>query len=604
MHQATDYITPNQVQTIHELFLERVARTPEQIAYRFFDHHDSSWQELSWQAMQQRLAGWYTALRHERLNPGDRVALMLANSPEWACFDLAALALGLVVVPLFANDRPENIAYILEATQSRVLLCPGLAYWKDLDPVLHRLQHIQTIVTLDHCRPQDQETRIICASDWLNRLAEPIAPRGHDGDTLASIVFTSGTTGPPKGVMLSHRNILENSYAGLEAIAIYPDDLFLSFLPMSHMLERTVGYYLAIMAGATVAFARSIPQLAEDIQQLQPTALIAVPRIFERIHARIEESLQNRGPLARTLFALAVKIGWSRFRHAQGRQGWRPELLLHPLLDRLIGSKVRAQLGGRMRVIISGGAPLSPKIAQCFIGLGLPLFQGYGLTETSPVVSVNRPERNEPSTVGPPLPGVEVRVGSNDELLVRGSCVMLGYWKNPEATAEIIDDQGWLHTGDKAMIREGLIRITGRLKEIIVMSNSEKVAPVDLELAVATDPLLEQVMVVGEGRPYLTMVAVLNRKHWNKLCAELKLPYSEASLGSETVQQAVLSRVEARLTPFPGFAWIKEVALTLEPWTVENGLLTPTLKIKREQVAARMEPAIKAMYQASSPKPG
>jgi len=596
MQPSTDYLTPASVQTLPGLFWQRAERTPDNIAYRFYDQIQEQWQEITWEAMATRVARWFAALAREELAPGDRVALMLPNGPDWVCFDLAAQSHGLVVVPLFANDRPENIAYILEQTQARVLLCPGLAYWNDLEPVLHRLARIQRIVTLEFCKLQDQDRRIVCSSDWLE--VEPQRPSllPQDGDSLATIVFTSGTTGPPKGVMLSHNNILGNCFASLQAVPVYPEDIFLSFLPLSHMLERTAGYYLPIMAGATVAFARSIAGLAEDLTVIRPTALIAVPRIFERIHASIQANLANHSVVARRLFTLAVASGWRAFLHRQGRAGLHPLFLLKPLLHGLVAGKVQAKLGGRIRAIVSGGAPLAPDIARLFIGLDLPLLQGYGLTETSPVVSVNRLDNNDPEGVGPPLPGIEVSLDRSGELLVRGSCVMLGYWQNEEATQKTIDPEGWLHTGDQARIDNGHIYITGRLKEILVLSNSEKVPPVDLEMAIVRDPLFDQAVVVGENKPYLTLLAVVNPDQWLKCCSALNIPAEKEHLSHEKVLREALARVEKQLQPFPGFMRIKKITLTLEPWTVDNGLLTPTLKTKREAVLNQYQSAIQAMY--------
>jgi len=596
MPESTDYISPEQAQTLYGLFVQRIAKSPENTAYTFFDKVKEQWTDLSWRDMSTQIGIWQAALMGEGLGEGERVAIMLPNSPEWVCYDIAALSLGLVVVPLFANDRPDNIAYILEQTDTKVLLCPGLAYWNDLQPVLYRLKNIQRIITLDHCKTQEEDPRIICSSDWLGDTGSTFSSPERDPDTLASIVYTSGTAGPPKGVMLSHRNIVENCYAGLQAIAIYPSDRFLSFLPMSHMLERTVGYYLPIMAGASVAFVRSIPHLKEDIAFIRPTALIAVPRIFEKIYTGILSQLKNKSIAARLLFKLAVVSGWHFFEYSQKRASWSPLLLVHPLLDRIIGNKVRNKLGGRLRVIISGGAALAPDIAKLFLGLGLPLYQGYGLTETSPVISVNREDDNMPAGVGPPLSGIQVRIGKQDELEVWGSCVMLGYWKDVAATNNVMTDDGWLRTGDKVRIDHGHIVITGRLKDIIVLNNSEKVAPVDLEMAIALDPLIDQVMVIGENRPYLTMVAVLNPERWEQLCEKLHLPKDTLSLTAESVQQEILKRTDKQLFSFPGFAWIKQASLTLEPWTVENGLLTPTLKIKREKIQEKLKQEIEAMY--------
>lgn len=396
--------------------------------------------------------------------------------------------------------------------------------------------------------------------------------------------------------MLSHRNMLTNAYLGLQCIDIFPDDLFLSFLPLSHMLERTSGYYLPMMAGATVAFARSIPELAEDLATIRPTVLVAVPRIFERIHSSMREKIDQAPPLKQKLFAAAVDVGWHHFEYSQNRAPWQPSLLARPLLDLLVGKKVRERLGGRLRIIISGGAPLAQEIARVFIGLGLPIYQGYGLTETSPVVSVNVVENNNPSGVGLPLPTIEVKIGDYNELLVRGSCVMQGYWKRPEATAATIDDDGWLHTGDRAEIVDGHIRITGRLKEIIVLSNGEKVSPSDVEQAIAMDPLFEQSMVIGEGKPYLALLAVLSLPRWEQLARELGVSPAPQSLEEESVRQAILARVEKLMHGMPGYAFIKHAVLTLEPWTVEGGLLTPTMKIRRKNIMNHLQEEIDQIY--------
>jgi long-chain acyl-CoA synthetase len=259
---------------------------------------------------------------------------------------------------------------------------------------------------------------------------------------------------------------------------------------LSHMLERTLGYYIPMMTGATVAYARSVPQLGEDLVTIRPTILISVPRIYERVYARIQEQLATKSGFARKLFETTVNAGWERFLIQQGRAAWSPKMLLWPLLNVLVARKILHKLGGRLRVAIAGGAALAPHIAKTFIGLGLPLIQGYGLTETSPIISGNKVGDNIPDSVGEPLDGVRVRVADNGELLVKGDGVMLGYWNSPEATQRIIDADGWLHTGDQVRIESGHIFITGRLKEIIVLANGEKVAPGDMEQAIAADRCL------------------------------------------------------------------------------------------------------------------
>jgi len=388
------------------------------------------------------------------------------------------------------------------------------------------------------------------------------------------------------------------AHGGLALLNCYQEDVFLSFLPLSHTLERTAGYYLPMMTGSCVAYARSIAQLGEDLVAVRPSILVAVPRVFERVRGRIADQTAKKGGLARRLFELTVRIGWKRFLHQQGRGPWPVGSLLWPLLDRLVAGKVASRLGGRLRAAISGGAPLNEEVAKVFIGLGVPIVQGYGLTETSPVISVNALQDNVPASVGVAIPGVEVRIGDNDELLVRGPGVMLGYWNNDAATAQVIDADGWLHTGDQARVDETKhIYITGRIKDILVLSNGEKIPPGDMESAIALDPLIEQVMVVGEGRSYLTALVVMDAAHWEGFAREQAVdPRDPASLADGKVHQAIIRRLKAALKDFPGYAKIRRVHLSLEPWSIEDGLLTPTLKVKRPKVLERYADAVEAMY--------
>jgi long-chain acyl-CoA synthetase len=373
--------------------------------------------------------------------------------------------------------------------------------------------------------------------------------------------------------------------------------VFLSFLPLSHTFERTGGYYVPMMAGAAVAYSRSVAQLGEDLASVQPTVLVAVPRIFERVYGRIADQMAKKPVVARWLFDLAVRVGWHRFLYQQGRGSFSPLFLLWPLLDRLVARKINARLGGRLRIAVSGGAPLSPEIAKVFIGLGVPIVQGYGLTETSPVISANPLHDNEPASVGVPLRGIQVRIGADDELLVKSPGNMLGYWNNHSATKAVIDPDGWLHTGDQARIERNHIYITGRLKDILVLSNGEKIPPADMELALALDPLFEQVMVVGEGKPYLTALLVLNADHWQPFAAEVGVdPNDRGALKTDKLLNAVQARVRRALKDFPGYAKIRRVSLSLDPWTIENGLMTPTLKIKRPKVLATCAECVEAMY--------
>lgn len=601
MTQSTDIIDPETAKTLPGLFRERVRRTPLACAYRRFTAEGHCCLEVSWAEVEQQAGRWQGALRREKLQPGDRVAVMLKNCLEWVLFDLAALGLGLVTVPLFVNDRPANFAFILAQTGARLLLIEGDEQWQRIGEADGRLPGIERIVTLERvCYPNPEcDPRLVELATWLPETGGEYAGRDCPPAEPATIVYTSGTTGMPKGVMLSHGNILENAFAGLQRVPVYRDDLFLSFLPLSHTFERTVGYYTPMMAGASVAHVRSIDKLPEDLLAVRPTVLVSVPRIYERIHKRIVTGLAQKPPLVRRLFFLAVNAGWHRFLWRQGRAGWSPLLLLWPLLQRAVADRLLAGLGGRVRLAVSGGAPLAPPIARVFIGLGVNLLQGYGLTETGPVVAVNTAEDNMPATVGRPYPGVEVRIAANGELLIRGPSVMLGYWQNEETTAAVIDRDGWFHTGDLARIGEGgHITITGRLKEIIVLSTGEKVPPEDLELAIAVNPLFEQVMVVGEGRPYLSALVVLNDRQWDKLARRLGIPPGRTDLlaGGE-VEQALLAEIGRRIARFPGHAQIRRVHATLSPWLVEAGEITATLKLRRRELLARFAGEIEALYE-------
>jgi long-chain acyl-CoA synthetase len=525
---------------------------------------------------------------------------MLRNCPQWVMFEQAAMSLGLVVVPLYVVDRPDNIAYIVNDAEVKVLLFETGEQWQALSTVLGQLGCVQRLVSLEKVAG-NKDTRLQTADEWLPAQAALKPERERKRDELATIIYTSGTTGKPKGVMLSHHNIVYNAYASLKTFSEGLDstDILLSFLPLSHTFERTAGYYMSMIAGAMVAYARSIPLLADDLKIIRPTILVSVPRIFERIYSAIHTKLEEGPPLRHKLFTLAVDVGWDRFEYQQGRGAWTPKLLLWPVLKHLVADKVMDRLGGRLRLSISGGAALPPKVSRLFIALGLPVIQGYGMTETSPVVGVNRVEDNRPSTIGPPLEGIEVRIGEQNALLVRGPSNMLGYWHNPEATAAMIDKDGWLNTGDTASISEsGHITITGRLKEIIVMSNGEKVPPADMENAILRDRLFDQVMVYGEGHPVLVVLAVVNPEQWQAFAKQVGVRADmPESLHDTRVEQQVLLRIAEQIKEFPGYAKVRRVLLLTEPWSIENGMLTPTLKLKRPQVSVRYAKEIEQLYQ-------
>ena len=583
--------------TLDGLFRERVLRTPEKVAYRDFNQQHANWRDYTWAQIDRQVARWQAALERDGLKAGDRVAVMLRNSPEWVIFDQAAMGLGLVVVPLYTQDRCDNVAYILNDAKCKVLLLGTNEQWKAFATVRDQLGGLVRILTVDAQPPATDEPRLKSVEQWLPDEGGATRHVPRDPATLVTIVYTSGTTGRPKGVMLSHRNILTNAEGCLKVVPVKSSDVLLSFLPLSHTFERTCGYYLTVMCGGTTVYARSVQQLGEDLQTIRPTMLISVPRIYERVYAAIKAKLDDGPALRKKLFALAVDIGWARFEHAQGRGGWRPGFLLWPVLNALVARKIMARLGGRLRAAFAGGAALAPDISRVFIGLGLPVIQGYGLTETSPVACANSPDDNLPASVGKAIPGVSIKLGDRNALMIKGPNVMLGYWNNEEATRAVIDADGWFNSGDTARIDDnGHVFITGRLKEIIVMSNGEKIPPVDIEAAITRDLLFEQVMLIGEGKPYLSVLTNLNHEQWAKFAAEKGYAADASSLRDPAVEKALLARITAQMKEFPGYAQVRRIRATLDPWTVENGLLTPTLKLRRPRVMEKFQGELDQMY--------
>ena len=598
MSEADDCILLKEITNLSQLFCIRVHRSPDKPAYHYFNKTTQQWQNLSWSDMAKHVAHWQAALKNENLSPCDRVTLMVSNCPAWVMFEQAAMGLGFIVVPLYTNDRAENVSYIIDDAQIRILLLETAEQWQMLKPYCQDLSSLQRVVCMEPIS-DNEEPRLIQLDAWLPDATQryPIHELNVHKSSLATIVYTSGTTGKPKGVMLSHENIFWDAHAGMQNVPVHRHDTFLSFLPLSHMFERTVGYYLPMISGSTVTYARSIEKLAEDLILKRPTILITVPRIFERVSNKIKSQLAEKPALAQYLFERTVSVGWHRFCHQQGKQAWHPKLLLWPILYLLVARKIMAKLGGRLRLAVSGGAPLALDIARTFIGLGLTISQGYGLTEASPVISTNKLDDNDPASVGQALPGIELKLGEDSELLVRSPSVMMGYWNQDEATRLAIDADGWLHTGDKARIEQDHIYITGRLKEILVLSNGEKLPPADLEMAICTDPLFEQALVFGEQKPYLSALINLNPDKWQKLAMQLGITTEQDMLNHPSVHEFVIHRLKELMTEFPGYAKIYRVHLTLDAWTVENSLMTPTLKLKRQQITDRYMEQIHQMYE-------
>ncbi|MDD7427527.1 MAG: AMP-binding protein, partial [Sutterella sp.] len=528
--------------TLCEFVPLRARQIPQTVALRQYDRKEKAWKDVTYASLDKQITAWRRALEALHLERGARVAILLNNSVDAVLADQAVLANGLIPVPLHAIDTPGSSAFILIDSQSSALITNKADRWGLIEKTnvpMPDLKHI--ILTEETGINEKNEHRQILSKDiWLASGKDiQELPEGPKSEDLAAIVYTSGTTGRPKGVMLTHHNVVENVIATLIHIAPAPKPgyIFLSFLPLSHTFERTAGYYLALGMGCTITYNRSIMLLAEDLRTVKPDVLISVPRIYEKIYARINEQLGKKPAIARWLFNCAVNVGWRKFcaenKLPVPKSPWQfADSFTGPILKKLVADKVLEQFGGNLKVAIAGGAALNGKVARVFGGLGLAPIQGYGMTEASPIIAGNSLTLNQPDTVGKLFPNLQMRLApETHEIQIRGSSIMKGYWKRPEDTARVLDSEGWLSTGDVGEINEtGLLRIKGRIKEIIVTSTGEKVPPVDLELALETDPLFSQAYVVGENKPFISAVTVLNPEEWKKLAAELKVSASEASL--------------------------------------------------------------------------
>jgi len=538
--------------------------TPGRVLYRQFA--DGAWRDYTAGEIAQAAARWQAAFRREGFRPGDRIAIGMRNGTDWVALDQAALGAGLVVVPLYAEDRPDSQAYCAGTAGARLTVVEN---GRMAAALAAAAMPPETLL----CARADEAGGTRTVDSFLPPAEREFVVEDAAADALATICFTSGTAGRPKGVMLSHGNILANVEGCRATGMARADDVFLSFLPLSHMFERTGGYYLPLAIGAKVAYARGISQLPEDLASQRPTAMFAVPRVFERFAARIRDGVAE-SPWKRRLLERCAAAG------ARVELGGATlfDRLTVPLLRAIVARPVLARLGGRLRLAVVGGAAMDPAVSRLFIGLGLPVLQGYGMTEASPVVSVNRTDDNDPESVGRPLANVEVRLGDAGELLVRGPNVMLGYWNDAAATARVLDRDRWLHTGDIAELVRGRIAIRGRLKDILVLSNGEKLPPQDAELAILGDDAFEQLMLVGEGRPFLTLLAV----------------------AKGVDEKQLVKRANDRLAHFPRYVRVRRAIVSPEPWTVENGLLTPTLKVRRNDVLKRFAPQIRAVYESGA----
>ena len=589
--------------TLPEMLVHTLQTKSEKEGYRYYDYEQEKWTSVSWREFGERVMKWRKALAAMNFNRGDRVAMLLINSLDALTFDQAALANALVPVPLHAIDTPESAAYIMSDSGCRFLVTTTKARWNAIfnsDTPVPTLE--QVVFTTEEEEGVSGKTRYCGVNKWLEAgkdVKESELPEGPAEDDLAAIVYTSGTTGRPKGVMLTHKAVLSNVQDIAKQMPLDDDDLFLSYLPLSHTFERTATYYNCVAHGATLVFSRGPMQLAEDFKDIHPTLMCSVPRILEQFYAKIQAKYAREGASAQEMADRVVAAGWRDF----CRENDLPlemDAVIKALYFDQVAQPVRELFGPRFKYIVSGGAALNGMVAKFFCAMGLNIRQAYGLTEYSPVISMNGMTGNHPATVGLPLARCQVRAGENEELQVYGPSMMKGYWNLPKETAETFTEDGWLRTGDQVDLSDGgRLKIKGRIKEIIVTSTGEKICPVDIEFAIQEDHLFEQVMVVGEGRPYITALVVVNDMLFKLLCQEVGItPDSPALNRCRDLRAKVVKRVRLAARHFPQYGVPRNVYILRKHWTAEDGLLTPTMKLRRRQIAERFAKEIEELYES------
>ncbi len=578
-------------QTIPEAFEARVNDTPDSPAYIQFVN--GAWQTLTWRMVNERVVKRRAAFAQADLRAGDRIGIFLPNCVDWIVTDLAAMSEGLVAVPVYTRDSVANICHVLRDSGAVLCVTDSIDRWEDLGSERKSLTVLKQVWLVSGEGP-NKGRAMVCPDIEIGSYKED---RGEFGspDDLATLIYTSGTTGPPKGVMLTYKALLWNAATVGEINPISEKDLFLSVLPLAHAFERTLGYICPMLANSPVAFARSIQDLAEDMRALHPTVMLAVPRLFERVHDKVISEAEG-SVIASRLLAWTEAIGWRR-RQVVEKKLPPPSIVANlywTLIGRRVSRRVHEAFGGHIRMLVCGGAPLSADTSRFFAAMEIPLLQGYGLTEAGPAVTGSTIDDRRCDSVGFTLPGSELKIGDRQELLIHSPSAMIGYWNNPDATNDAFDQDHWLRTGDAAEIIDERVYIRGRIKDILVLSTGENVNPTPIEAALAADPLIEQVCVLGDSKPWCSAVVVVNAPKFQAWCE--KTDVSLANPMSEEVRRNLVEYLTNRLEDTPPFARIRDIVIETEPWGLENGLITPTLKPKRARVLARYEKALSDLY--------
>ncbi len=595
--------------TLNELFFDAMTRHrgqgPALLAKR-----DGTWQPIDHDTLRQRVRHVHAALRAAGIAPGDRVAILSENRPEWAVTDYACLAARCADVPVYPTLPASQIAYILRDSGSRMVFCSSAEQLAKLLEVRAELPAIERIVCFDDVPATEgvesfadfERAGTQAADRWPDweREALEVGP-----DDLATLIYTSGTTGDPKGVMLSHGNITSNVVACLSILDLRPGDRCLSFLPLSHIFERMVGHYTMTRGGVAIHYATSMDSVAAEMVEVRPTLMASVPRLYEKIYARVVEAAMSGGGTRQAIFEWARATGLQLLEHRL--QGSRSPLLLRlaaKVGDRLVFAKLRARTGGALRFFVSGGAPLNPDICRFFLAAGLKILEGYGLTETSPVICVNPPDRIKPGTVGPPIPGVEVRIASDGEILCRGPNIMQGYFNQPGATREAIDPDGWFHTGDIGELdRDGYLKITDRKKDLIVTAGGKNIAPQPIEALLKTNEFVNNAVMIGDKRRFPSMLLVPNfdtLRTWARGKGIPDLPPEELVERSD-VREKLEREARKSLRGLAHYEAPKKFLIVPRDFSIDGGELTPKLSIRRKVVEKKFGAQIEAMYEEEPP---
>lgn len=557
--------------------------------------------------LRERVACFAHGLSTLGIKRGDRIAILSENRPEWVITDLAALALGCADVPIYPSQTAKQIEYIVHDSGASVIVVSNQF---QLTKVLKIFDEVRTLKHVIMMNPPPAE------APGFVRTFESVIEAGRDGhrrdpdmlrrsaaettpDALATIIYTSGTTGNPKGVMLSHANFVSNVTASAQCISITDSDLLLSFLPLCHVFERMAGYYTAMSCGATIAYAESIESVAENLLEVRPTIVCSVPRLFERIYSRIARKIEKDSPTTRRIFYWAVSVGRA-FQSARKRRGAGLALRAkHALADRLVFEKLRARTGGRIKYFVSGGAALPRELGEFFEAVGITILEGYGLTESSPVIAVNRLDAYRFGSVGKAIPGVEVRIADDGEILTRGSHVMIGYYNNRKATDEAIDRDGWLHTGDIGMVDEnGFIYITDRKKHLFVSSGGKNIAPQPIENLFAGAEFIDQFVLIGDKRMFLSALIVPDFDALKEYADAHGIHYTDKSelAKNAEIHRLIEQKIQETQKDLANFEKVRKFALLDHQLSIENGEMTPTMKIRRKAVEERYKDLIESMY--------